>query len=88
MVKVASIKNIIKDLTPRQQKTMRSHARHHSLKHMRSMARLMSGAGGRRKRTFAQFPSTTLREMINKFSMKKRRRRSGKKKKKKKSTKR
>ena len=26
MVKVASIKNIIKDLTPRQQKTMRSHA--------------------------------------------------------------
>ena len=32
--------------------------------------------------------STTLREMINKFSMKKRRRRSGKKKKKKKSTKR
>tara|TARA_R100001440_G_scaffold174_5_gene565 strand:- start:3409 stop:3591 length:183 start_codon:yes stop_codon:yes gene_type:complete len=39
MVKVASIKNIIKDLTPRQQKTMRSHARHHTLKHMRSMAR-------------------------------------------------
>jgi len=38
MVKVASIKNIIKDLKPRQQKTMRSHARHHSLKHMRSMA--------------------------------------------------
>ena len=32
--------------------------------------------------------STTLREMINKFSMKKRRRRSGKKKKKKKSSKR
>ena len=42
MVKVASIKNIIKNLTPRQQKTMRSHARHHTLKHMRSMARLMS----------------------------------------------
>ena len=41
MVKVASIKNIIKDLKPRQQKTMRSHARHHTLKHMRSMARLM-----------------------------------------------
>ena len=41
MVKVASIKNIIKDLKPRQQKTMRSHARHHSLKHMRSMARAM-----------------------------------------------
>jgi len=41
MVKVASIKNIIKDLTPRQQKTMRGHARHHSLKHMRAMARDM-----------------------------------------------
>tara|TARA_B100000963_G_C22430777_1_gene582043 strand:- start:447 stop:629 length:183 start_codon:yes stop_codon:yes gene_type:complete len=41
MVKVASIKNIIKDLKPRQQKTMRSHAKHHSLKHMRSMARAM-----------------------------------------------
>ena len=38
MVKVASIKNIIKDLKPRQQKTMRSHARHHSLKHMKAMA--------------------------------------------------
>ena len=48
MVKVASIKNIIKDLTPRQQKTMRSHARHHTLKNMRSMARLMSGASGRK----------------------------------------
>ena len=41
MVKVASIKNIIKDLKPRQQKTMRSHARHHSLKHMRAMTRDM-----------------------------------------------
>ena len=38
MVKVASIINIIKDLKPRQQKTMRSHARHHSLKHMKAMA--------------------------------------------------
>ena len=38
MVKVASIKNIIKDLTPRQQKTMKSHARHHSLKHIKAMA--------------------------------------------------
>ena len=41
MVKVASIKNIIKDLKPSQQKTMRSHARHHTLKHMRSMARAL-----------------------------------------------
>ena len=38
MGKVASIKKMIEDLTPRQQKTMRSHARHHSLKHMRAMA--------------------------------------------------
>ena len=49
MVKVASIKNIIKDLKPRQQKTMRSHARHHSLKHMRAMASAM-----KRGRTFRQ----------------------------------
>ena len=41
MVKVASITNIIKGLKPRQQKTMKAHARHHSLKHMRSMARAM-----------------------------------------------
>ena len=41
MVKVASIKNIVKELTPRQQKTMNSHARHHSLKQMRLMTRLM-----------------------------------------------
>ena len=41
MVKVASIKNIVKDLTPRQKKTMNRHARHHSLKHMRSMANAM-----------------------------------------------
>lgn len=41
MVKVASIKNIIKGFTPRQQKTMKSHARHHSLKHMKAMARDM-----------------------------------------------
>ena len=41
MVKVASIKNIIKGLKPGQQKTMRRHAKHHSLKHMRSMALAM-----------------------------------------------
>tara|TARA_R100001015_G_C4569193_1_gene127557 strand:- start:465 stop:647 length:183 start_codon:yes stop_codon:yes gene_type:complete len=49
MVKVASIINIIKDLKPRQQKTMRSHARHHSLKHMRAMATDM-----KKGRTFRQ----------------------------------
>lgn len=41
MVKVSSIKNMIKDLKPRQQKTMRNHAKHHTLKHMRSMATAM-----------------------------------------------
>ena len=60
MVKVASIKDIIKNLSPRQQKTMRSHARHHSLKHMRSMARLM---GGRRKLNFSQAHSETMRRI-------------------------
>ena len=54
MVKVKSIRNIIKGLTPRQQKSMRSHAKHHTLKHMREMTRLMSGSGGKRKRTFGQ----------------------------------
>ena len=58
MVKVASIKNIIKDLKPRQQKTMRSHAKHHTLKHMRSMARLM---GGKRKLTFSQAHRVAMR---------------------------
>ena len=58
MVKVASIKNIIKDLTPRQQKTMRSHARHHSLKHMRSMARSMKNG-----KTFGQAHTTAMRNI-------------------------
>lgn len=49
MVKVASIKKMIEDLTPRQQKTMRSHARHNSLKHMRAMATDM-----KKGRTFRQ----------------------------------
>ena len=55
MVKVASIKNIIKDLKPRQQKTMRSHARHHTLKHMRAMARdLKKGKSFRQAHISAQ----------------------------------
>ena len=43
MVAIKSIKNIIKDLKPRQKKTMRNHAKHHSMKHMRAMAKLMKG---------------------------------------------
>ena len=58
MVKVASIKNIIKDLTPRQQKTMRSHARHHTLKHMRSMANAMKKGA-----TFSQAHNRAMRSV-------------------------
>ena len=58
MVKVASIKNIIKDLKPRQQRTMRNHARHHSLKHMRSMARSM-----KRGATFASAHTRAMRSV-------------------------
>ena len=58
MVKVASISKFTKDLKPRQRKTMNRHARRHSLKHMRSMARLM---GGRRKLTFSQAHRVAMR---------------------------
>ena len=58
MLTVASIKNIIKDLTPRQQKTMRSHARHHTLKHMRSMARSMKNGS-----TFASAHNKAMRSV-------------------------
>jgi len=58
MVKVASIKNIVKDLKPRQQKTMRSHARHHSLKHMRSMANSMKKGA-----TFSQAHNRAMRSV-------------------------
>jgi|TARA_R100000734_G_C3215524_1_gene29009 hypothetical protein len=58
MVKVASIKNIIADLKPRQQKTMRSHARHHTLKHMRAMARDI-----KKGRTFRQAHISAMRKV-------------------------
>ena len=58
MVKVASIKNIIADLKPRQQKTMRSHARHHTLKHMRAMARDI-----KKGRTFRQAHISAIRKV-------------------------
>ena len=60
MVKVASIKGIIKDLNPRQKKTMNRHARHHSLKHMRSMAIAM-----KKGRTFAQAHRSAMLEVGN-----------------------
>ena len=60
MVKVASISKFTKDLTPRQRKTMNRHARHHSLKHMRSMARAM-----KKGRTFAQAHRSAMRSVGN-----------------------
>ena len=58
MVKVNSILNIIKDLKPRQQKTMKSHARHHSLKHMRSMAISMKNG-----KTFGQAHTSAMKSV-------------------------
>ena len=58
MVKVASKKNIVKDLTPRQKKTMNRHARHHSLKHMRSIANSMKKGA-----TFAQAHTKAMRSV-------------------------
>jgi len=58
MVLVKSIKNITKDLTPRQRKTMNAHARHHSLKHMREMANAMKKGS-----TFAQAHSRAMRKV-------------------------
>ena len=59
MVLVKSIKKFTKDLTPRQRKTMNSHARHHSLKHMKEMAKdLESG-----RFTFAQAHTRAMRKV-------------------------
>ena len=58
MVLVKSIKSITKDLTPRQRKTMNAHARHHSLKHMREMAKAMKKGS-----TFAQAHSRAMRKV-------------------------
>ena len=60
MVKVASIKKFTNGLTARQKKTMNRHARHHSLKHMRSMARAM-----KKGRTFAQAHRSAMRSVGN-----------------------
>tara|TARA_R100000700_G_scaffold38346_1_gene49549 strand:- start:362 stop:544 length:183 start_codon:yes stop_codon:yes gene_type:complete len=58
MVLVKSIKNITKDLTARQRKTMNSHARHHSLKHMREMAKDM-----KKGKTFGQAHRSAMRKV-------------------------
>ena len=58
MVKVASIKNIVKDLKHRQRQTMNRHARHHSLKHMRSMANAMKKGA-----TFSQAHNRAMRSV-------------------------
>ena len=56
MVLVKSIKKFTKDLTARQKKTMNSHAKHHSLKHIRSMASSMKKGS-----TFGQAHSKAMR---------------------------
>ena len=56
MVKASSIRSVIKGLNTRQKKTMRKHARHHSLRHMRQMASAM-----KKGRTFAQAHRIALR---------------------------
>lgn len=58
MVKVASIKGIVKDLKPRQRKTMNKHAKHHTLKHMRSMATAMKKGA-----TFSQAHTKAMRSV-------------------------
>ena len=58
MFLVRSIKKFTKDLTPRQRKTMNNHARHHSIKHMKEMAKdLKSG------KTFAQAHARAMRKV-------------------------
>ena len=56
--KAKNRKNIIKDLKPRQKKTMRSHAKHHTLKHMRSMARSLKNGS-----TFAAAHNKAMRSV-------------------------
>ncbi len=58
MVLVKSIKKFTEGLTARQKKTMNSHARHHSLKHMREMANAMKKGS-----TFAQAHSRAMRKV-------------------------
>ena len=58
MVLVKSIKKFTEGLTARQRKTMNSHARHHSLKHMRSMANSMKKGS-----TFAQAHTRAMRKV-------------------------
>tara|TARA_R100000655_G_scaffold79454_1_gene118921 strand:- start:684 stop:866 length:183 start_codon:yes stop_codon:yes gene_type:complete len=58
MVLVKSIKKFTKDLTARQRKTMNSHARHHSLKHMREMAKDM-----KKGKTFGQAHRSAMRKV-------------------------
>ena len=59
MVLVKSIKKFTKDLTPRQRKTMNSHARHHSLKHMKEIAKELESG----RFTFAQAHTRAMRKV-------------------------
>tara|TARA_R100001460_G_scaffold3675_7_gene10959 strand:- start:861 stop:1043 length:183 start_codon:yes stop_codon:yes gene_type:complete len=58
MVKAVSIRGVIKGLNTRQKKTMRKHARHHSMKHMREMASAM-----KKGRTFTQAHNSAMKKV-------------------------
>ena len=58
MVLVKSIKKFTKDLTSRQRKTMNNHARHHSIKHMKEMAKDLKAG-----KTFAQAHRRAMRKV-------------------------
>ena len=58
MVLVKSIKKFTKDLTSRQRKTMNSHAKHHSLKHMKEMAKDL-----KKGKTFDQAHRSAMRKV-------------------------
>ena len=58
MVKASSIRSVIKGLNTRQKKTMRKHARHHSLRHMRQMASAMKKGA-----TFSQAHTKAMRSV-------------------------
>ena len=58
MVKAVSIRGVIKGLNTRQKKTMRKHARHHSMKHMREMVSAM-----KKGRTFTQAHSSAMKKV-------------------------
>jgi len=58
MVKASSIRSVIKQLNTRQKKTMRKHAKHHSMKHMKDMASSI-----KKGKTFSQAHKSAMRKV-------------------------